>query len=148
MAEEVVFYTPSRAAEALSVGRSTLRRWAHLFERVIGPLPRDERGGRLWTKEALALLAEAKKRASQERISMEEALKSLKGQAQDLELPRPPEDLGREVLGALERLVERLAAVEGELKALRAENEALKQALKALEPPKKRPWWRFWARGV
>lgn len=144
MEEGTVFYTPSRAAEVLSVGRSTLRRWGHLFEQVIGPLPRDERGGRLWTKEALALLAEAKKRASQERISMEEALKFLKGQAQDLELPKPSEDLGQEVLGALERLAERLAAVESELKALRAENEALKQALKALEPPKKRPWWRFW----
>ena len=146
MDEETIFYTPSRAAEVLSVGRSTLRRWAHLFERAIGPLPRDERGGRLWTKEALALLAEAKKRASQERISMEEALKSLKDQAQDLELPRPPEDLGQEVLGALERLVERLEAVEAELRALREENAGLKRALKALEEPKERkPWWRFWA---
>ena len=55
----------------LSVGRSTLRRWAYLFEfeRVIGSLPHDERGRRLWTKEALVLLAEAKRKASQERIS-------------------------------------------------------------------------------
>ena len=145
MAEKAVYYTPARAAETLGVGRSTLRRWAHLFERVVGPLPRDERGGRLWTAEALALLAEAKRRASEERTSIEEALKALKGEAGDLELPKPPEDLGREVLGALERLTERLAAVEVELKALREENATLKGALRALEAPKKkRPWWRFW----
>ncbi len=144
MSEETVYYTPARAAEVLGVGRSTLRRWAHLFERVIGPLPRDERGGRLWTAEALALLAEAKRRASGERISMEEALKALKGGARDLEFPKPPEDLGREVLGALERLAERLEAVEAELRALKEENAGLRRALKALEAPRKRPWWKFW----
>jgi len=143
MPEEVVYFTPARAAEHLGVGRSTLRRWANLFERVVGPLPRDERGGRLWTAEALALLAEAKRRAAEERTSMEEALKVLKESAEALELPKSPEDLGQEVLGALERLVERLAAVEAELKALREENATLKETLKALEPPKKRPWWRF-----
>ena len=144
MAEEPVYYTPARAAEVLGVGRSTLRRWAHLFERVIGPLPRDERGGRLWTAGALALLAEAKRKASGERIPIEEALKALKESGRDLELPKPPEDLGREVLGALERLAERLEAVEAELRALREENAGLKRALKALEAPRKRPWWRFW----
>jgi len=144
VAEEPVYYTPARAAEVLGVGRSTLRRWAHLFERVIGPLPRDERGGRLWTAGALALLAEAKRKASGERIPMEEALKALKESARDLELPKPPEDLGREVLGALERLAERLEAVEAELRALKEENAGLRRALKALEAPRKRPWWRFW----
>jgi len=147
MAEETVYYTPARAAEVLGVGRSTLRRWAHLFERVIGPLPRDDRGGRLWTAGALALLAEAKRRASEGRISIEEALAALKGEPLELELPKPPQDLGQEVLGALERLVERLAAVEAELRALREENAELKRTLKALEGPSekpKRPWWRFW----
>ena len=146
MAEEPVYYTPARAAEMLGVGRSTLRRWAHLFERVVGPLPRDERGGRLWTAGALALLAEAKRKASEERISIEEALRALKESARDLELPKPPEDLGREVLGALERLVERLEAVEAELKTLRDENASLKQVLLALDSPRKRPWWKFWLR--
>jgi len=146
MAEELIYYTPARAAEVLGVGRSTLRRWANIFERVIGPLPRDERGGRLWTAEALALLAEAKRRASEERTSIEEALKALKESAPDLELPKPPGDLGREVLGVLERLTERLAAVEAELKALRDENASLKQAMLALDSPKKRPWWKFWFR--
>lgn len=144
MAGETVYYTPARAAEVLGVGRSTLRRWAHLFERVIGPLPRDERGGRLWTAEALALLAEAKRRASGERTSIEEALRALKESARDLELPKPPGDLGREVLGALERLAERLESVEAELRALKEENAGLKRALKALEAPRKRPWWKFW----
>ncbi len=144
MAEEPVYYTPARAAEVLGVGRSTLRRWGHLFERVVGPLPRDERGGRLWTAEALALLAEAKRRASGERISMEEVLRVLKESARGLELPKPPEDLGREILGALERLVERLEAVEAELRALKEENAELKRTLKALEAPKSRPWWKFW----
>ena len=34
--------------------------------------------------------------------------------------------------------------VEGELRALREENARLREALKALEPPRRRPWWRFW----
>jgi len=27
---------------------------------------------------------------------------------------------------------------------LREENARLREALKALEPPRRRPWWRFW----
>lgn len=46
----------------------------------------------------------------------------------------------------LRDLATRLAGVEGELRALREENARLREALKALDPPRRRPWWRFWGR--
>jgi hypothetical protein len=30
------------------------------------------------------------------------------------------------------------------VRALKEENARLREALRALEPPKRRPWWRFW----
>ena len=58
-------------------------------------------------------------------------------------LPLPSEG---EALALLRALAERLERVEGELRALREENARLREALKALEPPRRRPWWRFWGR--
>jgi hypothetical protein len=37
-----------------------------------------------------------------------------------------------------------MEALEGEVRALKEENARLREALRALEPPKRRPWWRFW----
>jgi len=144
MEAEGVFYTPTAAAETLGIGRSTLRRWGALYERVVAPLPRDVRGGRLWTEEALTLVAEAKRLSEESRIPMEVALK------------RAAEGAGRTsrqlrtksatpVLDALNELSRRLAVLEEELRALRQENADLKALLKVLEPPRRRrPWWRFW----
>lgn len=37
-----------------------------------------------------------------------------------------------------------MEALEGEMRAPKEENTRLREALGALEPPKRRPWWRFW----
>jgi hypothetical protein len=37
-----------------------------------------------------------------------------------------------------------MEALEGEVRALREENARLREAFRALEPPRRRPWWRFW----
>jgi hypothetical protein len=37
-----------------------------------------------------------------------------------------------------------MEALEGEVRALKEENARLREALRALEPPRRRPWWRFW----
>ena len=144
MEAEGVYYTPAVAAETLGVGRSTLRRWGTLYERVVAPLPRDVRGGRLWTEEALALLAEAKRLSEESRIPMEAALKQVaEGAARTSRQLRPKS--ASPVLDALNELNQRLAVLEEELRALRQENANLKALLKALEPPRRRrPWWRFW----
>ena len=44
----------------------------------------------------------------------------------------------------LRELVARMEALEGEVRALKEENARLREALRTLEPPRRRPWWRFW----
>jgi cell shape-determining protein MreC len=49
-----------------------------------------------------------------------------------------------EALALLREVVARMEALEGEVRALKEENASLREALRALEPPKRRPWWKFW----
>ena len=140
---------PHLAARALGVSPATLRRYAALWEGVVGPLPRDPRGGRLWPKEALARLQAAREAHLREGLPLEEALARVQGDFPAAGLALPSEG---EALALLRALAERLERVEGELRALREENACLREALKALEPPvseatlRRRPWWRFWGR--
>lgn len=140
---------PHLAARALGVSPATLRRYAALWEGVVGPLPRDPRGGRLWPKEALARLQAAREAHLREGLPLEEALARVQGDFPAAGLALPSEG---EALALLRALAERLERVEGELRALREENARLREALKALEPPvseatlRRRPWWRFWGR--
>ena len=137
--EDPTLLPPALAARALGVAPATLRRYAALWERLVGPLPRDPRGGRLWPKEALARLRAAREAHLREGLPLEEALARVQGDFPALALPSEGE-----ALALLRALAERLERVEGELRALREENARLREALKALEPPRRRPWWRFW----
>ena len=137
--EDPTLLPPALAARALGVSPATLRRYAALWERLVGPLPRDPRGGRLWPKEALARLRAAREAHLREDLPLEEALARVQGDFPALALPSEGE-----ALALLRALAERLERVEGELRALREENARLREALKALEPPRRRPWWRFW----
>ena len=144
-------YAPWQAARILGVSPATLRRMAALVEEVLHPLPRDAGGGRLWPEGVLGLLAEARGRAKAEGIPLREALLQVKeaSGAEGAFPPPPPlatQASGEEALALLRALLERLERVEGELRALREENARLREALKALEPPRRRPWWRFWGR--
>ena len=137
--EDPTLLPPALAARALGVSPATLRRYAALWERLVGPLPRDPRGGRLWPKEALARLRAAREAHLREGLPLEEALARVQGDFPALALPSEGE-----ALALLRAVAERLERVEGELRALREENARLREALKALEPPRRRPWWRFW----
>ena len=137
--EDPTLLPPALAARALGVSPATLRRYAALWERLVGPLPRDPRGGRLWPKEALARLRAAREAHLREGLPLEEALARVQGDFPALALPSEGA-----ALALLRALAERLERVEGELRALREENARLREALKALEPPRRRPWWRFW----
>jgi len=136
--EELLF--PALAAEALGVSPATLRRYAQAWEKAFGPLPRAPGGGRLWPRPALARLQAARELAQREGIPLEEALLRVEGEA-PLAAPARPEE---EALALLREALARLEGLEAEVKALREENARLREALKALEPPRRRPWWRFW----
>nr|AGK85238.1 hypothetical protein WG13_19 [Thermus sp. WG] len=111
---------PHLAARALGVSPATLRRYAALWEGVVGPLPRDPRGGRLWPKEALARLQAAREAHLREGLPLEEAWPGSRGTS------RPPLALPSEgeALALLRALAERLERVEGELRALRRRTPA------------------------
>jgi cell shape-determining protein MreC len=64
----------------------------------------------------------------------------VEGEAPLVATTRPEE----EALTLLRELVAKVEALEGEVRALKEENARLREALRALEPPKRRPWWRFW----
>ena len=139
-AQELLF--PTEAAELLGVSEASLRRYAQAWEKAIGPLPRTPGGGRLWPKAALARLQAARRIMRAEEIPLEEAL--LKVEGPSLPLPQPAPKPEEEALALLREALARLEGLEAEVKALREENARLREALKALEPPRRRPWWRFW----
>ena len=136
--EELLF--PALAAEALGVSPATLRRYAQAWEKAFGPLPRAPGGGRLWPRPTLARLKAARELAQREGLPLEEALLRVEGEAPLVATARSEE----EALALLREVVARMEALEGEVRALREENARLREALRALEPPKRRPWWRFW----
>ncbi len=138
MDEELFF--PTTAAKTLGVSPATLRRYAQAWETAIGPLPRAPGGGRLWPRSALARLKAARELAQREGLPLEEALLRVEGEAPLVATARPKE----EALALLRELVARMEALEGGVRALREENARLREALRALEPPKRQPWWRFW----
>ena len=161
---------PSREVqERLGVSPSGLRRLAAIYERVVGPLPRDERG-QVWPEAALETLQAAREAVQKQRaVSIEAALRGqeIEGVA-DRPLPTPPRpsetnvDVGAailEELRALRRLVEeqnaRLSTIEEENRELRLRLEAPKAAAEAEEiaiteeevdeePPEAE--WRPWRR--
>jgi DNA-binding transcriptional MerR regulator len=133
--------SPALAAEALGVSPATLRRYAQAWEKAFGPLPRAPGGGRLWPRAALARLKAARELAQRESLPLEEALLRVEEAPPPVvATPRPEE----EALALLREVVARMEALEGEVRALREENARLREALRALEPPRRRPWWRFW----
>jgi DNA-binding transcriptional MerR regulator len=136
--EELLF--PALAAEALGVSPATLRRYAQAWEKAFGPLPRAPGGGRLWPRAALARLKAARELAQREDLPLEEALLRVEGEAPLVATARPEE----EALALLREVVARMEALEGEVRVLKEENARLREALRALEPPRRRPWWRFW----
>ncbi len=68
-------YPPAEVQARLEVSASGLRRLAGIYERTIGPLPRDERG-RVWPEEAVNALEDARALVRESRaVSIEAALR-------------------------------------------------------------------------
>lgn len=134
-------YPPNEVQARLQVSASGLRRLAGIYERAIGPLPRDERG-RVWPEEAVEELERARALVRDQRaVSIEAALRGQEGPAAedapdvvplpDRGGPSPAEAILEE-LRALRKLVEeqnrRIAELE---KAVRTGRE--------LEAPRDEP---------
>jgi hypothetical protein len=68
-------YPPAEVQARLEVSASGLRRLAGIYERTVGPLPRDERG-RVWPEDAVHALEEARALVRDSRaVSIEAALR-------------------------------------------------------------------------
>lgn len=68
-------YPPHEVQARLEVSASGLRRLAGIYERTIGPLPRDDRG-RVWPEEAVEALEDARALVRESRaVSIEAALR-------------------------------------------------------------------------
>ena len=74
-------YPPAEVQARLEVSASGLRRLAGIYERAIGPLPRDERG-RVWPEDAVEELERARALVRDQRaVSIEAALRGQEGPA-------------------------------------------------------------------
>ncbi len=128
-------YEAGAAAERLGVSPSGLRRYAALYEKVHGELPRKvNTKNRLYPGEALERLAAAKQLVEAERYkSILEALEAL-GQGVRPDLPAAEVQVGVEMTGsAVRALLEELRAVRAELAEMRTEM----RELRALPPAAK-----------
>lgn len=134
-------YPPAEVQARLEVSASGLRRLAGIYERAVGPLPRDERG-RVWPEEAVDELERARALVRDQRaVSIEAALRG-----QDA----PHDASGAPVEGDLAQgHREPLAAILDELRKLRelveeqnrriAELEGTVRTGRELESPRDEP---------
>ena len=119
--------TPSQAADMLGVSSTALRRAAPIYEQHFGPLPRERRGGRLWTAEALEQMRLAFDAVHRKQVvSISTALEMLNSGA-DL-LPVQASGVGGRVDASTAEL---LAEVLTEIRAARMENAELKAMAEA-----------------
>ena len=137
----LVYYAPAEAARVLGVSAATQRRMARIYEDTCGELHRNERGDRLWTREALERMVSARELHQAGRaVSIEAGLETVMrgdaepGQAVTLtaQPTAEPLELVLRELQTLRGAVEGLTAV---VERLETENRALREEVKALEPP-------------
>lgn len=132
-------YPPAEVCRQLGVSSSGLRRLARIYETVLGELPRDAAGGRLYPEEAVQLLRAARTRVEAGRAkSVSEALASPELETEEA-LHLPPEvDQGAVMVEVLR-----------ELRLLRSEVAELRQEgqQRALEQPVEQPAMRSERRG-
>ncbi|MDP9477613.1 MAG: hypothetical protein M3R38_18335 [Actinomycetota bacterium] len=122
-------YPPHEVRLRLEVSASGLRRLAGIYERSMGPLPRDERG-RVWPEEVVEVLEQARAAVREQRaVSIEAALRGQETPQGGVEATagppatssqEAPTDVGAailEELRGLRRLVEEQNRRIGELEA-------------------------------
>jgi hypothetical protein len=87
----VALQRPGMVANALGISTAMLRRYARAYEEVYGKLPRDQRDGRLYTKENVERLRTARALVLRKRApSIESALRHLSEGSKGQIAPSPP----------------------------------------------------------
>ena len=125
-------YPPHEVQARLEVSASGLRRLAGIYERTVGPLPRDERG-RVWPEEAVEALEEARAIVREQRaVSIEAALRSQDAPHNAGEVPAGG-NLPTAPSGGFRAASEPVAAILEELRALRAVVEEQNARIAELE---------------
>ena len=112
--------SPSDAQEQYDLTGSLLRRYALIYENLGGSIPRDKRGGRMYTREVLEHFVEASQRV-QDGATVEDALKTLTADPGELVAPEAAPALGGEALKVLKHLLSTQEALLEEVKELRSE---------------------------
>ena len=142
--EPVELLSPADAQEQYNLTGSLLRRYALVYEGLGGDIPRDKRGGRLYTRELLEHFQEAAERVASG-ATVEDALKTLnvseKLSAQAEMLSGTASggealEVLRQVLSAQETLVSEVQGLREELRraaALRAELDELRREVADLK---------------
>lgn len=134
-------YPPSEIQARLEVSSSGLRRLAGIYERAIGPLPRDERG-RVWPEEAVEELERARTLVRDHRaVSIEAALRGQEGPAvENVTDTTPLPDRGNRspVEGILDELRALRALVEEQNRRIAELEEAVRTG-RELEAPRAEP---------
>ncbi len=130
-------YPPHEVQARLEVSASGLRRLAGIYERTVGPLPRDDRG-RVWPEDAVHALEDARTMVRESRaVSIEAALRgqSLGGEAEPYPATQRPAqgdmNPGAAILEELRRLRE---LVEEQNRRISELEEAVRTG-RELEPP-------------
>lgn len=136
----VELLSPSDAQEQYDLTGSLLRRYALTFEQLGGNIPRDKRGGRMYTREVLEHFVEATARV-QDGATVEDALRVLTADAGELVTHEPAPDGGaalevlRQVLSTQKELLEQVKGIreEAQKSAAQSELDELRRKVEELE---------------
>ena len=123
---EGVLLPPAEVMRVLGVSASGLRRYASIYEKLHGEMPRDNQSRRLWSREAADALRAAKGLVDAGKVSsIEQALEGLENAPQTM-------------MEAAANLTGRVSNhLLGELERRRSEGEGQRNG---------RRWWRWWNR--
>ncbi len=156
---------PSQVAERLGISTAMLRRHVASYEKVFGPLYKDKRDGRLYSREVADRLEAGLALYHAQRVtSVEEGLRRIavgdESAADTLEVARADDPMMmlleelRHLREATERQNELLEEQAARLDRLEGENRAMREALPPPQPDTpgvgdaaqqpKRQWWRRW----
>lgn len=132
------YLSPGTVQQRLQVSSAGLRRLAVVYEQVHGPLPRDQRSGRVYSAEAVDRLERARELVKNGRSpSVEAALRGVE-LAEGVEggrgWQRPPDEHLAALVDEIRLLRGAVEAQTRRMTALEEENRALRERLPELEP--------------
>lgn len=135
------YLSPGTVQQRLQVSSAGLRRLAVVYEQVHGPLPRDQRSGRVYSAEAVERLERARELVKNGRSpSVEAALRGVE-LAEGVEggrgWQRPPDESLAALVDEVRLLREAVEAQTRRMASLEEENRQLRERMPELEQPER-----------